>query len=631
MNHSITEFRATMRTVSRMRLGQVVYRFIRLCKQKFVYRYFGKLLFRQVLVGKEKIRRERSFIAFTDWSSLSSIHHTDIEESVSCAEQAILGRFRFLNSDYVDLGLPIDWGAQRAPDELWRFNLHYFEYLYDLALASCATQDRRFVDGMIYLVQDWIDKNSVGSGVAWEPYTVSRRLESFIFLWRLLVNDPSTNQEFKRKIVSSIATQARFLSRNLELDLRNNHLTANGKALFLVGVTLPFLPQAARWVERGIRILDRQLRDEVQEDGAQYENSTSYQMVTILDYLTVLVTAEKCLAELPGNFSRTVETMIDWFLTILRPDGSIPLLNDSVQGYPLNSSDLLAIAAVYFNRPDLKFGTSQDANLVPLWRLLGADGVKRYQQLPEKRRDEDGGAHYLENSGLFIYRKGHGTKQTYLLFDVGPIGPEHCCGHAHADNLSIELFAHGREILVDPGTFEYGNGPKRNYYRSTEAHNTIEIEHQNQTTFWGAFRVDHIARTKVRAMDTESNRFSVAAEHDGYLRLPQRVLHQRTISSSGTDSFLVEDCVTGKGEINGALNFTIGPKCKKVDVAGQTCVLHFGDGLMVTIEFDCSQSLDVRQRRRWISRTWKSESSCLGIRAEFTGQLPVHITTSIRL
>ena len=57
-----------------------------------------------------------------------------------------------------------------------------------------------------------------------------------------------------------------------------------------------------------------------------------------------------------------------------------------------------------------------------------------------------------------------------LLIDAGPLGAGNG-GHGHADALSVCLVRNGRNLLIDPGTFEYvGHGgeplPRARHRRS---------------------------------------------------------------------------------------------------------------------------------------------------------------------
>lgn len=69
--------------------------------------------------------------------------------------------------------------------------------------------------------------------------------------------------------------------------------------------------------------------------------------------------------------------------------------------------------------------------------------------------------------GVFEYR----TKRIFLLNRCGSIGQDGVGGHAHNDQLSIELNVDGEDWIADPGTYLYTPLPeRRDEYRSVRAH-----------------------------------------------------------------------------------------------------------------------------------------------------------------
>ena len=72
------------------------------------------------------------------------------------------------------------------------------------------------------------------------------------------------------------------------------------------------------------------------------------------------------------------------------------------------------------------------------------------------------------NFGLYILKGA----DFYLAFRcVQSIRTDAPTGHLHDDNLSIELFAEGRSLVCDPGTYVYTSVPSlRNAYRAASAH-----------------------------------------------------------------------------------------------------------------------------------------------------------------
>ncbi len=78
----------------------------------------------------------------------------------------------------------------------------------------------------------------------------------------------------------------------------------------------------------------------------------------------------------------------------------------------------------------------------------------------------------------------------------------HSWGHQHNDKLAIEIQLDGEDIFTDPGTYIYTPLPeKRNFFRSTFAHNTINIDNREQNSLvharGGLFNVAKNTTTKI--------------------------------------------------------------------------------------------------------------------------------------
>ena len=67
-------------------------------------------------------------------------------------------------------------------------------------------------------------------------------------------------------------------------------------------------------------------------------------------------------------------------------------------------------------------------------------------------------------------------EEIWCRCDAGPHGFLSIAAHAHADALAVEVRYNGVDVLADPGTYCYHGEPRwRSYFRSTLAHNTIEV------------------------------------------------------------------------------------------------------------------------------------------------------------
>ena len=84
----------------------------------------------------------------------------------------------------------------------------------------------------------------------------------------------------------------------------------------------------------------------------------------------------------------------------------------------------------------------------------------------------------LSESGYYLLQRGDrdGDDRVSVLMDCGELGFLSLAAHGHADSLSLNVRVGGHDVLVDPGTFDYfADEQWRRYFRSTRAHNTIEM------------------------------------------------------------------------------------------------------------------------------------------------------------
>src|SRR5688500_6439787 len=221
------------------------------------------------------------------------------------------GQFTFLNQTH-NLGSPIDWRASALP-KLWRYNLHYHDYLWLLTR-----------DDAIALLDDWTARAPTE---AWEAYPTSLRLMNWCMNFR----------DVPERLWPSVYRQSEWLSRHLETHLMANHLLENAAALAMVGSC--FAGHAAqRWLDIGTKLLREQLDEQILPDGGHVERSSMYQarVVYVLRQLRN-----------PGNeeLSRMVSEKLDRATAALammcHPDRQIALLNDSAFNiYPIENADL---------------------------------------------------------------------------------------------------------------------------------------------------------------------------------------------------------------------------------------------------------------------------------------------------
>jgi hypothetical protein len=101
--------------------------------------------------------------------------------------------------------------------------------------------------------------------------------------------------------VESLAVQARWLRRHIEWHLLGNHLFVNAKALVFAGLFFEG-EEAAEWLAQGLKILRREVPEQVLADGGHFELSPMYHAIILEDLLDLL----NAVGAWPGQVSEVV-------------------------------------------------------------------------------------------------------------------------------------------------------------------------------------------------------------------------------------------------------------------------------------------------------------------------------------
>ena len=382
-------------------------------------------------------------------------------------------RFRFLNVER-ELKSPADWDRAHW-EKLWLYNLHYFD---DFNADGANAR----VNWHTALIGKWIRENPPGRGTGWEPYPTSIRIVNWI-KWCL------RGCELRSAEVGSLATQARWLYRNLEHHLLGNHLFSNAKALVFAGHFFES-QEADKWLRKGADVVSRELDEQILADGGHFERSPMYHALFLEDILD-LIQLDRCYgSETPPSWRRTAKRMLRWLKIMQHPDGDIPFFNDAAIG--------VAPAPVTLER----YADSLECE---------ADNVT------------DDAITDLNATGYIRLDAG----QAVAFVDVAAIGPDYLPGHAHADTLSFEMALDGQRLFVNRGTSEYGQSDRRLAERGTAAHNTVTLDEENSSEVWSSFRVARRARITARSASNPDGEIRVRGCHDGYRRLSGRPIHCR--------------------------------------------------------------------------------------------------------
>lgn len=382
-----------------------------------------------------------------------------------------------------------DAGGWKPDDrsQLFRYNLHYFEWAWTLATGDLDVTRLLFAE----LWTSWRRGTKFGEWDEWSPYVVASRAWVLCGVFDELVR----GCEIEADVRDQIGLHAGFVAANLELDVGGNHLIKNLKALVGVGVFVG----DEDLIDRGRGLLAHEIERQVLPDGGHYERSASYHCQVLGDLIDVgrLLSA----ADLPevSGLDSAVERMRAWLGVMVMPDGDVPLFGDAT--------------------------------------LVGGSRIAVLEPTPAS---PDRITH-LADSGYVVCRP---DDRMHVVVDVGPPCPPDLPAHAQAGCLAFVAAVDGKRAIIDTGVSTYVSD-RRAYERSTAAHNTVEVGEIDQTEVWRSFRAGRLATPTVHSVRDEGV-LIVDASHDGYRHLKGAPIHRRRFEI-GDGRIVLRDSVKGGG------------------------------------------------------------------------------------
>jgi len=416
---------------------------------------------------------------------------------------------------------------------LWAYNQNYMDWLSQSGMTA--------EEGA-----EWIDRficDTPYNNIGFDPYPTALRGINWIkFISQHREEIDKTRID---RWNGSLYSQYVLLTKRLEYHLLGNHLLEDAYSLCIGTI---YFGDKRMWREF-FSLLKRQLCEQILADGAHYEQSPMYhcilldRLLDVYNFSTSNPRFGQEQNELNAFLRRKAVDMLGHLENITYQDGSFPIFNDAAEGIAPTPEELKAYA-----------------------RRLGL----AWKALPLR----ECGYRHLK-AGAF---------ETFV--DVGGMAASYQPGHSHADALNYELRIDGKPFVVDTGISTYDKNPRRQYERSTEAHNTVTIDGQDSAEVWGGFRV--------------GKRCEVSVVED----LPDGVVAQCNCAKKGNwhsrefniddNSFFVYDSITDGVEGISRMHLAQGIKARKLsdtEIYTDMATIRVSDAARVEVE-DCDTSTE---------------------------------------
>jgi uncharacterized heparinase superfamily protein len=570
------------------------------------------------------------------------------------ANRARAGRFDLLGYKDLSFGSPLEWrlepiSGRRTPLDHWSridylspdaagdkkitWELNRHAHFVTFGQAYALTGDERYAASFVAQASAWMDDNPPNRGINWaSSLELSFRVMAWLWALHFMAGSPHLTNEFAARFIKYLIAQGRHIESYLSYYFSpNTHLTGEALGLFYLGVALPELRKASAWRKTGLRILVEQLPIQIRADGGYFEQSSYYHRYTADFYIHLMLLARANNWLLGARTDDRLAAALNYLMWMTRPDGYTPFIGDDDGGRLITFAeraandfrDTLAAGAALFGSGDWKFVAGEAASEIA-W-LLGPEGLARYDKIKAAEPVQHSRA--FSDSGYFVMRDGWGGHSSYALIDCGPHGTRNC-GHAHADALSFEFAASGVSWLVDPGTFTYtGDRESRDEFRSTAAHNTVEIDGQSQSVPAGSFSWNHIARANARDFIGGQSFDYFEGSHDGYKRLSDPVTHNRAMIMVKPDDesrdlptyVVIHDSFAARDRHRYRAAFHFARDCE-VSSLGSAITARASGGRMLEVKTFAAIDPSVRIEQGWVSGAYGHRERAAVARVEIEGE-----------
>jgi len=408
-----------------------------------------------------------------------------------------------------------------------------------LAAAYQLSGDARFAEHAAAHLQSWWRANPPLRGIHWlSGIELGMRLIAFVWTRRLLSAWPGVAALFERNpdFLLQLHQHERWLSAlHSRGSSANNHLIAEAAGLFIASTAFSGTPQQARWAALAAGILEQEAITQTFADGLNRELAFGYHGYVLGLLLLAAIEGDAGGRPLSDDFRRILTRMADALAAnlTLDPTGApqAPRQGDGDDAFALMVdapetgpwAPLLELASAVLGGSDW---WPKPAGGFVLGKVAAALAKQRGGDLRPGKRPN-----VFKQAGITFLRTRDDAISVRI--DHGPHGFLSTAAHGHADALSCELSVGGRPVLIDPGTYCYQGEPEwRRYFRSTLAHNTLEVGGLDQAVQAGPFLWSTQPTSWIETAHgiDEGDQAELVVAHDGYRRLETKVTHFRQFS-----------------------------------------------------------------------------------------------------
>lgn len=372
------------------------------------------------------------------------------------------GEFQVISADFDLWSIPEDptWREDPYDNNTWLLYYHSLGWLYALDHAYETSGNDEILERMEFLLLDYLSDNPRGGDnnyMAWSDHAVAWRLETLVYLYQKHFRSLWSNQQ-KLDVSNKLLDHADELESLLQDEryFAHNHSMYHAMSLYNFSFVFPVENEKHVYREKAMERIN-ELFDEMvnNETGVSVEQSTSYHFIAMELFIDANRLAQTLTSEPMATLAENLSKMADFGAHFIYRNGLATAMGDT-----------------NFDRP--------------IWwdrlKRIVEQGNIQSSYVDHVLTDGESGQLLMENyvaasDGYAIQRPSYtlGGDEVYTFTDFG----KKLFSHGHHDAGNVVAALNGEQILIDIGGPYLYNSPKREYFRSAYAHNTLIVNEQS--------------------------------------------------------------------------------------------------------------------------------------------------------
>lgn len=460
-------------------------------------------------------------------------------------------------------GEDINWSSSPVPDNEWVWQLNRMYFWNSMAKVYAKTGDEKYPEEWSKQIIHWVKNNprDANHKYAWRSIEAGIRGRSWTDLFFQFVKSPHFNEKTLVYLLNGFYAHAEFL--NTVYTSKSNWALMEAEGMAYIAIAFPEFKDALKWRTEAIRRFNKEISLQVNPDGHQRELAIGYHVGCIQWFYRTYEFAKLNNLEnaFPQSFLEMIELMCEVPMKIGFPDGTNVQFGDAWQGEPYQYADRYLKWSEIFKRNDFKFMATK-----------GKEGIA-----PDQTKFA------FPESGIYSMRSAWNEDAVFFALKCGSDGGGHC----QPDNGTFVLYAGGRNLMPDAGSYIYHGDPEgRSWFRQTKVHQTLTLNSEN-TSY----------APKLLKWESTGNTDILVVENNSY----QNLTHRRSVYFVDKRYFVIVDDAIGTATGDVDIHFQLAPGEASFNHEDFSVHTSFSAGANVFVQTLKQKGIVLSEEEGWVS------------------------------